>query len=157
MEDRLNTVVKEVDEKVSTIAENTINKLKDFNGQIANRLKTKLNHKPWDSLFSFQLESDDGIALNKRGSGIRRLILISYFRAEAERIAEERNNKNIIYAIEEPETSQHPNFQRMIIDSLLKISSDDKHQVIITTHTPEIAKMVNLDSLIFISKDEYEL
>ncbi|ASA96118.1 ATP-binding protein [Anoxybacillus sp. FSL W8-0382] len=155
MEDRLNTVVKEVDEKVSTIAENTINKLKDFNGQIANRLKTKLNHKPWDSLFSFQLESDDGIALNKRGSGIRRLILISYFRAEAERIAEERNNKNIIYAIEEPETSQHPNFQRMIIDSLLKISSDDKHQVIITTHTPEIAKMVNLDSLIFISKDEY--
>jgi putative ATP-dependent endonuclease of the OLD family len=155
MEDQLNNIVKEVDEKVSAIAENTINKLKDFNGEIANRLKTNLNLKSWDSLFSFQLESDDGIPLNKRGSGIRRLILLSYFRAEAERIAEERNNKNIIYAIEEPETSQHPNFQRMIIDSLLKISSDDKHQVIITTHTPEIAKMVDLDSLIFISKDEY--
>lgn len=155
MEDQLNNIVKEVDEKVSAIAENIINKLKDFNGEIANRLKTNLNLKSWDSLFSFQLESDDGIPLNKRGSGIRRLILLSYFRAEAERIAEERNNKNIIYAIEEPETSQHPNFQRMIIDSLLKISSDDKHQVIITTHTPEIAKMVDLDSLIFISKDEY--
>lgn len=155
MEDQLNNIVKEVDEKVSAIAENTINKLKDFNGEIANRLKTNLNLKSWDSLFSFQLESDDGIPLNKRGSGIRRLILLSYFRAEAERIAEEKNNKNIIYAIEEPETSQHPNFQRMIIDSILKISSDEKHQVIITTHTPEIAKMVDLDSLIFISKDEY--
>lgn len=155
MEDQLNNIVKEVDEKVSAIAENTINKLKDFNGEIANRLKTNLNLKSWDSLFSFQLESDDGIPLNKRGSGIRRLILLSYFRAEAERIAEEKNNKNIIYAIEEPETSQHPNFQRMIIDSLLKISSDEIHQVIITTHTPEIAKMVDLDSLIFISKDEY--
>jgi putative ATP-dependent endonuclease of the OLD family len=155
MEDQLNNIVKEVDEKVSAIAENTINKLKDFNGEIANRLKTNLNLKSWDSLFSFQLESDDGIPLNKRGSGIRRLILLSYFRSEAERIAEERNNKNIIYAIEEPETSQHPNFQRMIIDSLLKISLDDKHQVIITTHTPEIAKMVNLDSLIFINKNEY--
>lgn len=155
MEDQLSHIVEEVDKKVSAIAEDTINKLKDFNGEIANRLKTNLNLKSWDSLFSFQLESDDGIPLNKRGSGIRRLILLSYFRAEAERIAEEKNNKNIIYAIEEPETSQHPNFQRMIIDSLLKISSDDKHQVIITTHTPEIAKMVDLDSLIFISKDEY--
>lgn len=155
MEDQLSHIVEEVDKKVSAIAEDTINKLKDFNGEIANRLKTNLNLKSWDSLFSFQLESDDGIPLNKRGSGIRRLILLSYFRAEAERIAEEKNNKNIIYAIEEPETSQHPNFQRMIIDSLLKISSDDKHQVIITTHTPEIAKMVDLNSLIFISKDEY--
>lgn len=154
IEDQLKNIVEQINKKVSVIAEDTINKLKDFNGDIAEKLKAKLNHKSWDSLFSFQIEDDNGIPLNKRGSGIRRLILLSYFRAEAERIAEEEKGKNIIYAIEEPETSQHPNFQRMIVDSLLKISSNDKYQVIVTTHTPEIAKMVHLDSLIFINKSK---
>ncbi|KUP09738.1 hypothetical protein Q73_01350 [Bacillus coahuilensis m2-6] len=112
-----------------------------------------MNLKSWDSLFSFDLESDDGISLNKRGSGVKRLILLSYFRAEAERISSEENNKNIIYGIEEPETSQHPDFQKMIIESLRSISEDIKHQVIITTHTPEIAKMVDVEEIIFIKKE----
>ncbi len=142
-----------VDETVSKIGELTIEKLQDFDPNIASKLKTRMNLKSWDSLFSFDLESDDGISLNKRGSGVKRLILLSYFRAEAERISSEENNKNIIYGIEEPETSQHPDFQKMIIESLRSISEDIKHQVIITTHTPEIAKMVDVEEIIFIKKE----
>ncbi|WP_241494610.1 ATP-binding protein [Bacillus coahuilensis] len=142
-----------VDETVSKIGELTIDKLQDFDPNIASKLKTRMNLKSWDSLFSFDLESDDGISLNKRGSGVKRLILLSYFRAEAERISSEENNKNIIYGIEEPETSQHPDFQKMIIESLRSISEDIKHQVIITTHTPEIAKMVDVEEIIFIKKE----
>jgi putative ATP-dependent endonuclease of OLD family len=41
---------------------------------------------------------------------VRRLILFRYFRAHAEKNVEERQHKNIIYAIEEPETYQHPGF-----------------------------------------------
>ncbi|PEJ12097.1 ATP-binding protein [Bacillus toyonensis] len=152
IEDKLDQIVEDVKKEISSVAEHTIEKLKDFDGDIATNLKTNLKLKTWDSLFSFQLESDNGISLNKRGSGIKRLILISYFRAEAERISKEQNNRDIIYAIEEPETSQHPNYQKMILESLLKISQDSKHQVIITTHTPEIAKMVSIENLIFINK-----
>lgn len=97
--------------------------------------------------------SDDNIPLNKRGSGVKRLILLSYFRAEAERLASQNNKSNIIYAIEEPETSQHPDYQKMILDSLIKIAEDEKHQIIITTHTPEIAKMIPPEDIIFIKKE----
>lgn len=153
IEQELEKIKEFVDETVSKIGELTIDKLKEFDPSIASKLNTRMNLKSWDSLFSFDLESDDGISLNKRGSGVKRLILLSYFRAEAERISLEGNNKNIIYGIEEPETSQHPDFQKMIIESLKSISEDTKHQVIITTHTPEIAKMVDVEEIIFIKKE----
>ncbi|MGH4121711.1 MAG: ATP-binding protein [Clostridium sp.] len=154
METVLSDVRKQVEREVKKIGERTIEKLKELDAGIAQNLKTELKLKPWDSIFSFDLIADNNIPLNKRGSGVRRLILLSYFRAEAERISNESSSKDIIYAIEEPETSQHPDFQKMIIESLLEISKDAKHQIILTTHTPEIAKMVSVDQLIFIKKDE---
>ena len=58
------------------------------------------------------ITGDNDIPINKRGSGIRRLILINFFRAEAERRIREMNAPSIIYAIEEPETSQHAEHQK---------------------------------------------
>lgn len=153
LEENLNTIEEIVTNKVTEIGEKTIEKLDEFDKDIAKELKTIPDIKGWDTIFKFRLDTDDGIPLNKRGSGVRRLILLSYFRAQAEKLALENGKKEIIYAIEEPETSQHPDFQRMIIQSLLEISEHDKCQVIITTHTPEIAKMVDKEALIFISND----
>ena len=90
--------------------------------------------------------------MNKRGSGIRRLILLNYFKAEAENKIVD--GKTVIYAIEEPETSQHPNYQIMLVNALQEIASVENRQVFITTHSPEIAKMVNQQDLIFIKRDE---
>ena len=45
----------------------------------------------------------ENIPINKRGSGVKRLILFKFFRAEAERRLQESNTTSIIYAIEEPE------------------------------------------------------
>jgi len=155
IKDKLKDIENYIDETVSKIGEETISKIKELDPEIAKKLKINLELKsPWSSVFKYDLESDDGIPLNKRGSGVKRLILLSYFRAEAERIAKGSNKRNIIYAIEEPETSQHPNFQTMIMESFLKISEDENHQMIITTHTPEIAKMVGKNSLILIDKNE---
>ncbi|WP_425449480.1 ATP-binding protein [Dethiothermospora halolimnae] len=157
IKDKLEDVEKYVDKKVSKIGKETIAKLKELDPEIAKKLKINLDFKsPWSSIFKYDLESDDGIPLNKRGSGVKRLILLSYFRAEAERVSKECNKNNIIYAIEEPETSQHPNFQTMIMESLVEIGEDKKHQMIITTHTPEIAKMVDKDSLILIDRNEFK-
>lgn len=72
-------------ERLTQIGDETIEKMKDMGLEVANSLIPKVSNKSLDSLFSFSLESDDGIALNKRGSGFRRMVLLNYFRAEAER------------------------------------------------------------------------
>jgi len=155
LEQDLERIKEEVVRKVELIGAETIEKLKEFDEDIAGRLKTIPKMGNWDKLFNFSLDTDDDVPLNKRGSGIRRLILLSYFRAQAEKDAIRDNRRQIIYAIEEPETSQHPDFQTMIIETLLTISEKEDHQVFITTHTPEIAKMVDKESLIMIRTNEH--
>jgi len=152
MQSKIDEIIKSVRDEVEKIGLETINKLSELDVQIAQSLVPRTTTKAFDSLFSFDLESDDGIPLNKRGSGIRRLILLSYFRAEAEKRTQTSHNKSIIYAIEEPETSQHPDYQIMILDALQRLSQDGLHQIILTTHTPEIAKMVLPEQLIHIAK-----
>ena len=143
-----------VRERVEEIGRRTIAKLAELNSDIAENIHPVVTVKPLDSAFNFELQSDNGIPLNKRGSGVRRLILLSYFRAEAERSIVTNPNSRLIYAIEEPETSQHPDFQRMIFDTLNNISQMPTHQIIVTSHTPEIAKLVTPEQLILLRRDE---
>lgn len=150
--EELENVKRKIEEEVLQIGAETIEKMKELYPDIAQSLKTSVNTKSWDSIFSFQLIDDYGIPLNKRGSGVRRLLLMSYLRAEAERRAKANANTNIIYAIEEPETAQHPDYQRTLMESLLDLSDNPLHQIMITTHTPEIAKMASIDQIIFIKK-----
>jgi len=153
MQTKIDEIIQNVRDEVEKVGQETIEKLADLDPQIARNLVPIVSTKSFDSVFSFDLVSDDGIPLNKRGSGIRRLILLSYFRAEAEKQIQSDHNHSIIYAIEEPETSQHPDYQKMILDTLQRLSQDGTHQIILTTHTPEIAKIVELRQLIFIYKD----
>ena len=155
LQNELDSISNIVKEAVKVIGDNTIERLRERDEEIASTLTTELNTKAWDSIFSFELIDDRGIPLNKRGSGVRRLMLLSYFRAEADRLMSETNKNNVIYAIEEPETAQHPNYQKMIIDTFKDIATDNKHQIIITTHTPEIAKMVRPEQIIFIRKNKF--
>ena len=150
----IEAIEKYVIEEVSKVGNDTVNKLEEFDSSIAKGLLTKHKTKPWENIFSFEITDDKEIPLNKRGSGVRRLILLSYFRAEAEKALKEDYSRNIIYAIEEPETAQHPDFQLMILESLEKICEDNDNQVIFTTHTPELAKMLVPESLILIIKTQ---
>lgn len=154
-EEQFNEIKSQLEEELTKIGNETIDKMKEMGLENTNSLKPQISNKGLDTLFSFGLESDNGIALNKRGSGFRRMVLLNYFRAEAERKLEsdENKDKDIIYAIEEPETAQHPNHQKMLIEALKELSHKDNYQLILTTHTPEIAKMVRLENLILISKD----
>jgi predicted ATP-dependent endonuclease of OLD family len=129
-----------------------LEKLKTFDENIANTLKPDIDSKALDSLFSFTFSCDDGISFNKRGSGVKRLMLLSFFLADAER--KNTSNKGVIYAIEEPETSQHPDFQIMLMNTLKQLSTANDRQILLTTHTPEIVKMVNKENLIFVQKSD---
>ncbi len=102
----------------------------------------------WADVFkSVSITGDDDIPINKRGSGVKRLILLNFFRAEAERRQKEKDVPSIVYAIEEPETSQHPNHQRKLIEAFIELSKADDTQILLTTHSPSIVKLLEFDHL----------
>ncbi|KUK47584.1 MAG: hypothetical protein XD74_1811 [Actinobacteria bacterium 66_15] len=149
--DQLRQIQDQVRDAAMDVAKRTLGKLQDLAPDLAKELTPTFRADPkWDSLFKLALTTDDQIPVNKRGSGVRRLILLGFFRAEAERRRTEERRSNIIYAIEEPETSQHPSNQRMVIDALKDLASTNGCQVVITTHVPGLAEMIPIDALRYI-------
>lgn len=143
-----------VQTKAQEVAKRTVDKLKEMNPELAKDLTPNFKTEPkWESLFKLSLTDDNQIPINKRGSGTRRLILINFFRAEAERKQAEKNARGVIYAIEEPETSQHPNNQKMLIEALIDLSTKQNCQVFVTTHVPNLAGLIPVDNLRFIKNE----
>ena len=158
LRENLNKVAQEVEKKLIEVSNKTLEKLNEMNPEIAESL-TPIIPSPeslkWVDIFkSVSITGDQDIPINKRGSGVKRLILLNFFRAEAERRQKEINVPSIIYAIEEPETSQHPNHQRKLIEAFLELSKADKTQVILTTHSPAIVKMLDFEHLQLIKDGE---
>ena len=146
--DDLERIKEQVQKRALGVATRTLGKLQDLAPDLASELQPTFKKEPqWEGIFKLSLTGDDQIPINKRGSGVRRLILLSFFRAEAERLRSEQHRHDIIYAIEEPETSQHPGNQRMIIDALLGLAEEEGCQVMLTTHVPALAGQVPIDSL----------
>lgn len=154
----LEEIEKEVKENSTEVAELTIEKLKDIDESLAEKLKSDFNKSPtWDRIFDLTLLNEKNIPLNKRGSGVRRLVLLSFFQAQAEKRKFENNVPSIIYAIEEPETSQHPNHQLILIKAFQELSEQDNIQVLFTTHSSNLVKEIPVESLIYLHIDEDDL
>ncbi len=81
------------------------------------------------------------------------MILLNFFRAEAEKAAA-GSQRNVIYAIEEPETSQHPNYQIMLMRALLALANQPNRQIIVTTHVPALAGLMPTEGIRYVTKDE---
>lgn len=147
----LEKVAKEVDLKLTEVARKTLEKLKEMNEEIANSLNPvtpSAESLKWVDVFkNVSISGDEDIPINKRGSGVKRLVLLNFFRAEAERRKVELNVPHTIYAIEEPETSQHPEHQARLIDAFCSMSEAPHTQVILTTHSPAIVKMLKFENL----------
>jgi putative ATP-dependent endonuclease of the OLD family len=147
-EAELKTITDHVEGQVRKIAEETLKKLRELDPSLASELTPTFSPPKWDSLFKASISGDNDIPINKRGSGVKRLVLLSFFRAKAEQAANSSASGSVIYAIEEPETSQHPNNQRLLLRAFSDLSSD--YQVVITTHTPMLARALPDDSLRYI-------
>ena len=148
----LNKVISEVTSELSRVAQRTVDKIREMSPDLANQLTPSVKNKPWESLFSISLTGDDDVPINKRGSGTRRLILLNFFRAKAEDDSRGKGS-GIIYAIEEPETSQHPNHQIMLLDAFEQLIEQGGCQILLSTHTPTLARRVNQSCLRFIFKE----
>ena len=147
----LKQVATEVDSKLKEVADRTLEKLKEMNPEIANSLNPVIPSAEtlkWADVFkNVSISGDEDIPINKRGSGVKRLVLLNFFRAEAERRKTEKNVPDIIYAIEEPETSQHPDHLKKLIDAFIELSKGQHTQIILTTHSPAIVKMLDFEHL----------
>jgi len=154
VEPKLQEVQKHVETEVKKIAAATVEKLREMDASIAETLDPVISTRPWANLFSTSITGDSGVPLNKRGSGVKRLVLLNFFRAKAEKDAAERTAASVIYAIEEPETSQHPRNQRLLLNALRDLSTGEGKQVIVTTHTPMLARYLDDEDLRFIKKDD---
>ncbi|WP_437372639.1 ATP-binding protein [Maribacter litoralis] len=151
LRESLDKVAEEVEKKLIEVSKKTLEKLNEMNPEIADSLNPNIpspESLKWVDVFkSVSITGDEDIPINKRGSGVKRLILLNFFRAEAERRQKESNIPSIIYAIEEPETSQHPKHQRKLIDAFIELSKADKTQILLTTHSPAIVKMLDFEHL----------
>ncbi len=155
----IQNLISQIEDKVkefsTQIADKTIEKLKAFDENLSEKLKSEFSKSPnYNKIFDLTLLNEENIPLNKRGSGIRRLVILSFFQAQAERRRTESNAPSIIYAIEEPETSQHPNHQKMIIEALADLSAQENVQVIFTTHSANLVREIPVRSLRFITTGE---
>ncbi|MFP7722219.1 AAA family ATPase [Lysobacter sp. A3-1-A15] len=151
LQEQIGALERQVESSVLDVANRTLEKLKEMAPELANELRPRFKEKPkWS--FSFTLDGENGIPINKRGSGVRRLILLNFFRAEAEKVA--GIARNVIYAIEEPETSQHPNYQIMLMKALLALAGQPNRQIIITTHVPALAGLIPANGVRYVAKDE---
>lgn len=152
----LNRIAECVRQQTLDVAQRTLAKLGELDPTLAKSLTPVFRADPkWESLFKLSLDGDDGIPVNKRGSGVRRLILLSFFQAEVERLRVAAGEKAVIYAIEEPETSQHPENQRRVVDALVRISEEPGRQVLLTTHVPALAARLPVHGVRYVTQNDH--
>lgn len=149
---QITALEEQIEQSVLDVAGRTLDKLREMAPELANELTPRFKDKPkWT--FNFTLDGENGIPINKRGSGVRRLILLNFFRAEAEKVVAGSQRK-VIYAIEEPETSQHPNYQIMLMKALLDLANQDNRQILVTTHVPALAGLIPIEGVRYVTKND---
>jgi predicted ATPase len=151
----LNGVIADIRRELESVAARTVEKIREMSPDLANQLHPSVKNKQWDTLFNVTLTGEDDIPINKRGSGTRRLVLLNFFRAKAEDSARSRET-GVIYAVEEPETSQHPNYQLMLLEAFEQLVEQGRCQVLLTTHTPTLARRVDQNYLRLITQQNGE-
>ncbi|MEW6558493.1 MAG: AAA family ATPase, partial [Elusimicrobiota bacterium] len=108
----------------------------------------------WDKLVAFDLKGvdEDGIeaSLNKRGAGIRRMLMVAFFQYLADRKVAGKEI-NLIYAIEEPEAFIHPGLQRELAKSLNELCISE-FQILITSHSPVFAGFSPKEDLVLLKR-----
>ena len=147
----LNEVALAVENKLKEVSSRTLEKLKEMSPEVANTLNPVIPDPlslKWADVFkNVSICSDENIPINKRGSGVKRLVLLNFFRAQAERRKEEAGSVNVIYALEEPETSQHFENQRKLVLAFRQLSKLKDTQVLFTTHSATIVKELDFENV----------
>lgn len=157
-----------IENELKQINAATIHQMQKFSSRLGNSLIPQINTN-WTKAISNDILDSNSIPINKKGSGIRRLLLLSYLMVQAQKESLQHNKKDIIYAIEEPETSLHPKLQEKFIKELIhmaeradystgeqvpsNIEDLPKYKIIITTHLPNYLAYATQNQIIYIGEN----
>ena len=97
VQDKLKEVSDTVLNELQRVAASTLEKLNMLNSSLASTLLPKIPEAgglKWNDVFKkVSISSNDDIPINKRGSGMKRLILLSFFQEESDKRKIEKNLK----------------------------------------------------------------
>lgn len=157
-EDDLKALSATIHSKVSTILEDVVDRLSEVAPDLAASLNPTDPAPVWNKAFSnLHFVDENGVPLSKRGSGTRRLVLLSFFRATAEKEAptdasvSDEYHRGVITAIEEPETALHADLQTDIVYALRDVGDLPHRQVLLTTHSSNLIRLVPHKSIRYIT------
>lgn len=158
-----------VENRVNEVNQATIEQMQKFSSRIGSSLKANISTN-WQKAISNDINDANDIPINKKGSGIRRLLLLSYLMVDAQKRTSINNKKNIVYAIEEPETALHPKLQVKFISELYRMANKhtyetgdeiptngnelNTYKILLTTHTPNYLAYATQKEVIYLSEDD---
>lgn len=149
---RLQEISEEITNDLSRSLGEVASQLRSLAPTLATTFSPNEVQPSWEKAFDKVAFFDsEGVPLASRGSGMRRLALLSFFRAS---IAEDAEiSPSVIYAIEEPEVFLHPDLQREIWSSLCDSSTLPGTQVIATTHSTNLLSSTPVRSVRYVTQD----
>lgn len=121
---------------------------------LAPTLKTSFSphniNAKWESAYkSVAFHDENNVPLATRGSGMRRLALLSFFRVSAR---EDSKDRPVIFAVEEPEVFLHPDLQREVWDALTDLALQSDSQVLITSHSSNLIARTEVTQVRYLSE-----
>lgn len=157
-EDQLEALSLIVQREVGALLTDVVTRLSEVAPELAASLSPTDPTPIWSKAFSgLQFVDENGVSLSKRGSGTRRLVLLSFFRATAEKGIEIEEpdtgeyRRGVITAVEEPETALHTELQTDIISTLQDVGDLPHRQVLLTTHSSNLIRLVPAKSIRYIA------
>lgn len=162
---KLSEIQRIIEDELNQINIATIEQMQKFSSRLGSSLIPQITTN-WTKAISNDILDSNAIPINKKGSGIRRLLLLSYLMVQAQKTSCQKNKESIIYAIEEPETSLHPKMQDKFINELIHMAERDdyitgedvpsniaelqKYKILVTTHLPNYLAYATQDQVIYI-------
>lgn len=137
-----------VSTEIASMLSTVLQKLAEIDPALAQDLTPEISEPSWARAFATtQFKDENSVPLERRGTGVRRLVLLSFFRAEAEELQDDTAPIASIMAIEEPETALHPDLQLQVLQSLKEIAARAGRQIIFTTHSSNLLQLVDVGSV----------
>lgn len=124
-----------------------------FNNNWSVKFKSNAEVKKFQDLISedisFHIDDKAGFNNDGKGSGLQKLGFILLHQKIIEKLS--RSKKNIIFCIDEPDAFLHRGLQLKLKEILYNIA--DRHQVIVTTHSPEFIDSSTLKNVILLDQN----